>query len=312
MDIGVFKESNYPLVTGLFKNLGVAWVCLLTTLSSGLHAEPSFPTKLETSQSKRLISAGGSITEILHHLGMAEQLIAIDTSSLYPAEIQSLPKVGYFRALSAEGVLSLQPNLLVAAKGAGPKAVLEQIENVGVRVKLFDQLDYDLASWKSLVTEMGEYFGAIEQSAGLIESAIAQFEQLKAKRNYPLNQINAVSLLSIGQRGPMVAGENTMPDFLFNHSGLRNLGAAVDGYKPINNEVLITQKIDLILIPSHMEKALGGKAAICNSPVIKLALRKDCNIVVMDGLLLMEMGARISLALEKVIHSANRLTLTVQ
>ena len=266
----------------------------------------------ETNSMSKVISAGGSVTEIVHHLGFTQQLIAVDTSSLYPEEIQHLPKVGYFRALSAEGVLSLEPSILVAAKGAGPAAVLKQIENVGVKVKLFNQLDYHLTSWKSLVTEMGEYFGAVERAQVLIESAIAHIDQLKSKRNYKLGQINAVSLLSIGQRGPMVAGTNTMPNFLFNQAGLRNLGEAVDGYKPINNEALITEKIDLIFIPAHMEKALGGRAGICNNSVIKLALRKDCNLVVMDGLLLMGMGARISLALEKVIHSANRLTLLEQ
>lgn len=312
MNFRAIRDSDYLLSIVFGMKLLISTSCLLLTLGYGLNAEPSSSNQLETPNSQRTISAGGSITEILHHLELSEQLIAIDTSSLYPADIQELPKVGYFRALSAEGVLSLQPNLLVAAKGAGPTAVLKQIESVGVKVKLFDQLNYDLESWKSLLIEMGKFFGKLDKSNQLIESTIARINQLKSKQSYRSNQFNAVSLLSIGQRGPMVAGNNTMPNFLFEQAGLNNLGAAVDGYKPINSESLITQKIDLIFIPSHMEKALGGKSGICSNSVIKLAIRKGCNVVVMDGLLLMGMGARIDLALEKVTHSANRIVLINQ
>ncbi len=308
----VFNGSKHLLSIGFRKKFCLCISLILLNLPSGLQAEPNGSNRPEKTNSPRTISAGGSITEILHHLGLSDQLIAIDTSSLYPEELQRLPKVGYFRDLSAEGVLSLQPNLLVAAKGAGPAAVLKQIESVGVEVKLFDQLNYDLDSWKSLLTEIGQFFNKLDQANHLIESTIARIDRLKSKQSYQANQFNAVSLLSIGQRGPMVAGKNTMPHFLLEQSGLNNLGAAVDGYKPINNESLITQKVDLIFIPSHMEKALGGKSAICNNSLIKMALRKGCNLVVMDGLLLMGMGARIDLAVEKVIHSANRLALLNQ
>jgi iron complex transport system substrate-binding protein len=254
----------------------------------------------------RVISVGGSVTEIIHHLGVSGDLIAIDTSSQYPSTLQHLPKVGYFRSLSAEGVLSLEPTLLVGAKGAGPKAVLNQVKDIGVTVKLFTQEKYDIQSWRSLVTEIGQYFDRTAQSSLLINSTLSQIGQLKKARVYPDNQLNVLSLLSVGQRGPMIAGKNTMPDFLFNMAGFRNLGESVNGYKPINNESLITNKIDMIFVPLHMIKAVGGKQGICNNAVIKLALRNQCNVVFMDGLLLMGMGARIDKALEQVIEAANQ------
>lgn len=55
---------------------------------------------------QRLVSVGGTLTEIVYLLGEEAQLVAVDTSSLYPAAAQALPKVGYQRTLSAEGVLA--------------------------------------------------------------------------------------------------------------------------------------------------------------------------------------------------------------
>ena len=46
-------------------------------------------------------------------LGGAGEL-ATDTTSLYPAAAQKTPKVGYLRQLSAEGVLSLKPDAIIA------------------------------------------------------------------------------------------------------------------------------------------------------------------------------------------------------
>lgn len=287
------KANNY-----FCSKVAVPLVILLASLQVQSQALTEKPA--------RVISAGGSVTEIINHLGLSSQLIAIDTSSLYPTDIQHLPKIGYFRALSAEGILSLEPTLLVAAKGAGPAAVLNQIENVGVKVKLFSQEKYDLQSWQSLVTEIGQYFNKPDKSKKLVASVLSKISNLQANRQYPINQLNAVSLLSVGQRGAMVAGNNTMPNFLFEMAGFNNLGESVEGYKPINNEALITQKIDLIFVPSHMVEAVGGKQGICNNAIIKLALRKDCHLVIMDGLLLMGLGARIDQALEQVIKLANK------
>ena len=52
----------------------------------------------------RIISAGGSITEILFALDLGDHLVGVDTSSLYPEEAIELPKVGYFRSMGAEGL----------------------------------------------------------------------------------------------------------------------------------------------------------------------------------------------------------------
>lgn len=64
---------------------------------------------------KRIVCAGGAMTEIVFALGHGDTVVAVDTTSWFPYEhVSKLPKVGYFRSLAAEGLLSMQPDLILA------------------------------------------------------------------------------------------------------------------------------------------------------------------------------------------------------
>ena len=70
----------------------------------------------------RIVSIGGAITEILYALGLEDRLAGVDTTSLYPPpRCSDKPNVGYMRQLSAEGVLGLNPSLVLAIAGLGPE-----------------------------------------------------------------------------------------------------------------------------------------------------------------------------------------------
>ena len=67
------------------------------------------PEAVDTS---RILSIGGDVTEILYALKADGKIIAVDSTSQFPAEaLKQKPNVGYLRALSAEGVLSTNPTL---------------------------------------------------------------------------------------------------------------------------------------------------------------------------------------------------------
>src|SRR5690606_2105580 len=84
--------------------------------------------------SPRVVSVGGSTTEIVYALGAGDALVGVDSTSLYPAEADALPDIGYVRQLSAEGLLSLNPDLILAGSEAGPAAALEQSASAGVEI----------------------------------------------------------------------------------------------------------------------------------------------------------------------------------
>src|SRR3546814_8110214 len=89
--------------------------------------------------SSRIVAAGGVVTEIVYRLGAGDRIVAADTTSLYPPEAADLPKVGYMRTLSAEGILSVGPSIVIAAEEAGPPAVIDQIRQAGVPVVVLSE-----------------------------------------------------------------------------------------------------------------------------------------------------------------------------
>ncbi|MGJ0533075.1 hypothetical protein HUN39_15415 [Methylocystis sp. FS] len=77
----------------------------LTNGSSGRAEQPDRQTER---QPNRIVAIGGAVTEILYALGQQNRIAAIDATSQFPPEaLKKKPNVGYFRALSAEGVLSI-------------------------------------------------------------------------------------------------------------------------------------------------------------------------------------------------------------
>ncbi|MDD1829549.1 ABC transporter substrate-binding protein, partial [Photobacterium sp. ZSDE20] len=67
----------------------------------------------------RIISAGSAVTELVLALGAEEQLVGIDVTSRFP-QSDNLPKIGYHRNLSAEGLLALEPTTLIGSDEMGP------------------------------------------------------------------------------------------------------------------------------------------------------------------------------------------------
>ncbi len=87
---------------------------------------------------QRIVTVGGAMTEIVFALGEGEHVVAVDTTSLYPwRAVAPLPKVGYLRQLSTEGLLSTKPDLILADVDAGPKDVLDQLQSMGAPGRAF-------------------------------------------------------------------------------------------------------------------------------------------------------------------------------
>ena len=88
----------------------------------------------ETGNKERVVSVSKQINEYMYDIGAEGVLVGRDLTSIYPERIRSLPSVGYHRALSAEGITSLQPTLFLTDGNVGPDQVLEQLRKVGVPI----------------------------------------------------------------------------------------------------------------------------------------------------------------------------------
>ena len=90
------------------------------------------PLRAQDYDASRIVAIGGSVTEIIYALGEEERLIARDTTSVFPEAALELPDVGYIRQLSPEGVISVDPSLIIALEGSGPPEAVEVLEKASI------------------------------------------------------------------------------------------------------------------------------------------------------------------------------------
>ncbi|MCU1731560.1 MULTISPECIES: hemin ABC transporter substrate-binding protein [unclassified Pseudomonas] len=209
---------------------------------------------------QRWVSAGGALSEWIVELGAESRLVGVDTTSQHPESLKALPSIGYQRQLSAEGVLSLRPDVLVGTEEMGPPPVLAQIRGAGVRVELFSSRA-DLEAVQGNLKHLGELLGKPEQAEQRFADYRQQLETLRTriKAVQGTEQAPGVILL-VGHAGgkPMIAGTDTAGAWLVEQAGGRNL-ATHQGYKNFSGEALAALNPQVVVFA---DRALTGDAAL--------------------------------------------------
>lgn len=193
---------------------------------------------------ERIVSLGGAVTEIVYALGAGDQVVARDTSSVYPAAVHRLPDVGYFRTIGAEGVLAQSPTLILAAQGTGPAEQVEILKNSGVR---FVHLDarYSAETVLANIAALGDALDRKSEADALAQRLAAQLATVKAT-SADAAPVRAVFLMSVGETATQAAYDGTAADALIELSGGENPLTGLVGYKPLNAEALLTLDPDVI------------------------------------------------------------------
>jgi iron complex transport system substrate-binding protein len=281
--------------------------CIVSGLgvSSSLQAAEPINTiqNKKTVSPQRIISLGGDITEIVYALNAQQQLVATDTTSSWPKEANKLPKVGYFRALSAEGILSLSPDLLLMSGDAGPATVIEQLQAVKVPIAIVSA-DKTAKSVTSKIQSVATAINLPEQGDELIKQVRVDFEQLELlKSQIQTKKPRVVFLFSVAKGSLLAAGTDTAADAMISLAAGTNVFSEYSGYKPVNSEVLIAAAPEILLLTDRVLDSLGGVDGVLNFPGISLTpAGKNKRVVVMDTLYLLGFGPRTAQAALDLTH----------
>ena len=208
---------------------------------------------------QRWVSAGGALSEWVSALGGEAKLVGVDTTSQHPESLKSLPSIGYQRSLSAEGILSLRPDILIGTEEMGPPLVISQVRSAKVQVELFSAQP-DLPTLEKNVTHLGQLLGAESQATQLLQSYQQQLDAQKARVAEAQTRQKAPGvLLLLGHAGgkPLIAGKDTAADWLLQQAGGHNL-ATHTGYKPFSVESLASLDPEVLVFA---DRALTGEAA---------------------------------------------------
>jgi iron complex transport system substrate-binding protein len=210
---------------------------------------------------QKVVSLGGDITEIVYALGAQSQLVGRDSTSTWPAAVKKLPDVGYMRQLNIEGILSLQPTMVIASRQAQPSSVLSGIADNHVQVINVTD-DYTLPAIMQKVAVIASALGKTEEGQILQEKIAAQISAIPM---VPVNK-RVLFLLSHGGMGTMVAGQETAADSAIRIDGLQNAMQGFAHYRPLSAEGVIASKPDLIVISADSINSIGGEKNLWQLP----------------------------------------------
>lgn len=253
---------------------------------------------------QRWVSAGGALSEWVSALGAESKLVGVDTTSQHPQSLKALPSIGYQRQLSAEGILSLRPQILIGTEEMGPPPVLSQVRSAGVQVELFSAQP-DLLTLQGNLQHLGQLLGAEDRASQLFQAYQEQLDQQKIRvTRAQLKEKSPGVLLLLGHAGgkPLIAGKDTAADWLVQQAGGHNL-ATHTGYKPFSNESLVSLDPDVLVFADRALTGEAARAALFKENPILSSTRavKDGRVMELDPTLLVGgLGPRLPEALKKL------------
>ncbi|RTL52865.1 MAG: hemin ABC transporter substrate-binding protein [Bradyrhizobiaceae bacterium] len=245
---------------------------------------------------QRIVSIGGAVTEILYALGLQDRIVGVDTTSLYPqSALSEKPNVGYMRQLSPEGVLGLDPKLILAIEGSGPKETLDVLENAKVPLVTVPE-SYSAEGLVQKISVVAHAMDVEARGACLskaVSADLASLTDLRARIDKPVRVMFVMSFLN-GRA--MVAGRKTAADAIIGLSGGINAVGDFEGYKPVNDEAIVAAKPDVILTMQRGREDLDANTVFGNPAFALTPAAASKSFIAMDGLYLLGFGPRTASA----------------
>ena len=277
----------------------IASLCVLAATPAagvGITVRDAAGRSVTIKDAGRIVSVGGSVTEILYALGLEQRVIAVDSTSIYPPRAAAeKPNVGYMRQLSAEGVLGLGPSLVLAAEGSGPKGTVAVLEAASIP---FVQVP-DHFTGEGIVEKIrliAQATGTAERGECLAKLVATDLDALAALRTRLTQPRKALFVLSFVNGRPMVAGRATAADGIIKLAGAVNVVTEYEGYKPISDESVTAARPDAVLAMERAGFRLDAQTVFEHPAFATTPAAAQRALISMDGLYLLGFGPRTARA----------------
>jgi iron complex transport system substrate-binding protein len=262
--------------------------------------------------SERIITIGGTITEIVCALDACDLIVATDFTSTYPSDMQNLPSIGYRSNIKAEGIIAQNPTLILAEEGYMSPDIYTQLESAGIPFHTFENKT-TIASTKKMIQEIGKVLGK-EEEAKQVEAQLK--EDLQQADSLLTKASTTPKVLFVYARGHgtlSICGTESFAGNIIPLAGGQIAVPEIKDYKPLTTEALIKANPDYILFFDTGLESLGGIEGALDLPgVMQTNAGKNRNILSMDGLYVSGFDSRVGKAvydLAVMIHPELQTTL---
>ena len=273
-------------------------------LISELSSQNNF-TCNQTKDASRIVSIGSSITEIIYFLNSQDQIIAIDITSNFPEDAKKFPSVGYIRNLSAEGLLSTNPSIIISEDDIGPKNIIKQIQDTKTELRIIPEeqtLNGIIQKIQCVGNIIGQQKEAEEKISSEINPVINKIKEIKKEKD--LSNIKIMMILSTEGNSTVVAGSNTSGDSFIKMLGATNIFESINGWKAVTAETILLKNPDYIIIPEKDLHKQSNVNTISENVILKETnAGKNNGYIIKDGMAILGYGPRTIFTLMDVLNT---------
>lgn len=276
-----------------------------TETLSGAKTPPAAKQSKKVPQ--RIVSLNGSNTEILFALGVGDQIVGVDTSGQTVPGAEKIANIGYQYQVSAEGVLGLNPTLIIGKPEVKPESAIQQFRATGIRVELLKEaVNFEEA--RQHVLQLGKLVNREEKAKELVAQLNEDIKRFEARKKELGDKLKK-KVLFVYLRGPSVVfalGKDTGPGHLIDIVGAQNALPDTERQVPITPEALVSSAPEVLVTFAHGLDSIGGVKGLLTMPGVNLTpAGKNERVVSMDDLylgVLTHRAGRAALDLLNAIH----------
>lgn len=247
----------------------------------------------------RIIPLNGDIAEVVWALGLGGNVVGTDTSATYPAAAAAATKIGYQRTLSAEGILALQPTLILGNEAAGPPAVIEQLRAAGVTVVLLKHpTTIDAVPQK--IRDIAGALGVAERGDVLAKQTQGEVDAARTLAKSATSRPTVMFLYLRGSATQIASGKGYSAESLITGANAVDAGAAsgITNTAPLTPEALVAAQPQVLLLLDAGLQSVGGVDGLLKIPgIAQTPAGKERKVVSLDDQYLLGFGPRVGQAL---------------
>lgn len=266
---------------------------------------------LIASNDSRIVVAGGSIAEILFFLDQQDKIVALDVTSTFPEQTKDYPSIGYVRGLSTEGILSMNPSLIIGENDMGPPFVVSQLKETDIDFRTIPEeqsIEGVLQKIYCVASILDIEDIAIEKIDIELSSPVTQLNDIvKSKK---IENVKIMLILSMKGSSPIVAGLNTSGHGYIEMLGVKNAFDSFEGWQVVSPESILKENPDFIILPQRDLHKNSDVSKIVDDPVFaNINAGKQNNFIFDDGMAILGFSPR---TIKSALKSAKKILESVK
>ncbi len=254
---------------------------------------------------ERIVSLGGTLTEIIFELGAGDRVVGVDATSIYPQETEKLTNLGYRQSINLEGIVSLKPDLVIASSKLVPKKLINDLKKLKVNVLVVQEKD-TIENARFKIKRISKALNKVTEGKKILTRLNEDVERVRerlAKTNKQKKKL--VFIYARGGNRVFLSGENTAAHEMIRLAGAKNAFSGVEGFKPVTAEALMKSNPDAIIMLKSGKESLENIWSIKGVEHTKAGKAKK--VILVDDLAFLEFGPRSGNELFKFSQAIQKL-----